>query len=580
MRFARCLRVRTQRAPSLRVRLDRALETLGDRSPAAVAHRRAALTGLASRPPRTAATIRRAHALLCFVRAYPDDAASHRAAVRALERFASFVDDPARERLVSTGIAGTEMAVTFPFDAATALVRAFPGEVDLDWLAIDDAATLDPLLMPIAATAEQQTFDDQTVDTRDWIRLARGAGDESDLAWLLRELAALPGPESLRAQLFNDVMPPIVWDLVRSRGSITHTTLGRLGPPRIARRTAPPSLGDISSVVCAPLSGIAPVARRTATRLVDFAVATLSARAREVFAFNRPNLDEVYLVGCGRGIQVLVVGLNPGDRLSLEANYAYVACKNGVPVAYGGISPLFGQANTGLNVFEPYRHAGEAALLFAQVLRVGRALFGTTRFIVGPYQIGAGNREAIDSGAFWFYHKLGFRPLVPALATLASREVAARRRRPGHRSDRATLRRLAGGSIALRLPGDRDDRAFDESCLGTLALGVTALLGRHPAPNRRAAVRRIATEAARRLGTGSRAAWSGAERDGFRRLAPLVALLDDVEQWPRTERAALVRTMRKKGARRERDYARALASHDRFRRALAAWCASSAAQQR
>ncbi len=503
-----------------------------------------------------------------------------RAATRVLASFAERVSISTRERLVSTGLAGTEMAVTFPFDAASALVRAFPGEVDFDWLAIDDPAVLDALLMQIIAHAEQQTFDDQTVETRAWIRRARGGGPGTDLDWLMRELAALPGSASPYAQVWNDVAPPIVWDLRESRGAITHATLGRLGPRRVAYRSALPSPRDPVRAVCAPLSGLAPVGRAAAAQLVRFAVATLTARGREVFAFNRPNLDEIYLADCGRGIQVLVVGVRPADRLSLEANYAYIACKNGVPVAYGGISPLFGQANTGLNVFEPYRRAGEAAQLFAQVLRVGRALFGTTRYVVGSYQIGADNREAIDSGAFWFYYKFGFRPLVPALAALAEREVAARTRRPGHRSDRATLRRLATGSIALRLPGDRPARAFDEAHLGTLALGVTDLLGRRSGRSRRAAVARIATETARRLGVRDRGSWPRAEGESFRRLSPLVALLDDVESWPARDRAALVRVMRQKGGRSERDYARALAEHERFRRALVAWCSSSAAEDR
>ena len=52
-----------------------------------------------------------------------------------------------------------------------------------------------------------------------------------------------------------------------------------------------------------------------------------------------------------------------------------------------------------------------------------------------PYQLGHGNEEAIESGAFWFYRKLGFRPGRADLQKLAEREeqkIAADFRNTGH----------------------------------------------------------------------------------------------------------------------------------------------------
>ncbi len=76
--------------------------------------------------------------------------------------------------------------------------------------------------------------------------------------------------------------------------------------------------------------------------------------------------------------------------------------KNGVPVGYGGGWPFLATCRTGTNVFAPFR-GGESSWLFAQVLRAYRQHFGVKRFVVEPYQFGAGNREGLLSGAFWFY---------------------------------------------------------------------------------------------------------------------------------------------------------------------------------
>ena len=108
-----------------------------------------------------------------------------------------------------------------------------------------------------------------------------------------------------------------------------------------------------------------------------------------------------------------LIGVLPAQRLLLEANYGYVLLSNGVPIGYGGVSPLFRQANTGINVFDPFR-GSEATYLWAQTLRAFRSLFGVRRFIINGYQFGAGNAEAIASGAYWFYYRLGFRPTSAA----------------------------------------------------------------------------------------------------------------------------------------------------------------------
>ena len=319
--------------------------------------------------------------------------------------------------------------------------------------------------------------------------------------------------------------------------------------------------------VMAPLDAIERLPRRHAARAIDVARSALAARCREVHAMNQPNPDEVYLADLGDGVQLAVIGVLPAQRLLLEANYGYVLLSNGVPIGYGGVSPLFRQANTGINVFDPFR-GSEATYLWAQTLRVFRSLFGVRRFIINGYQFGAGNTEAIASGAYWFYYRLGFRPTLSGHRRLAEDE-AARLQRQGGRSRAATLRHLARGDLVLDLPDWDDADAFDEAVAGppgnaggAAVVRAAALVppgrGAGAGRRRRAGVR-PSTSSMPRLRSGRRSNDSRRSRRRCRAGRPGRA----------PTASTLGAMLRSKGALQEAPYARSAAAHPRFFRELA-----------
>lgn len=271
-----------------------------------------------------------------------------------------------------------------------------------------------------------------------------------------------------------------------------------------------------------------------------------------------------------------VIGVLPAERMSLEANYAWFMIANGVPIGYGGVSPLFHQANTGINIFDPFRQS-EAAFLWAQCLRAFHTLFGVTRFLVNADQFGEGNAEAIRSGAFWFYHKLGFRPADPAVRELAAVEVDRLKRRRGYRSPPATLRKLATGDVYLTLPGFPRDALFDEGLLVDCSSAVTRLLAEERAGSRGAALDAIVRRVRAALGVSAMQAWPAGEQESFVRLASVVALIPDVAQWSAPDRGSLVDVMRAKGRPQERDYVRLAREHSKLRTNLTAILSRSAA---
>jgi hypothetical protein len=297
--------------------------------------------------------------------------------------------------------------------------------------------------------------------------------------------------------------------------------------------------------------------RAAAVRVLEVTRAALTARCREVYALAHANADEVYIADLGAGAALAVYGIASDQRLSLESNYGYLLLSNGVPIGYGGIAVLFRQANTGINIFESFR-GSEAAFLWAQSLRAFVSLFGVKRFIISPYQVGQGNSEAIASGAFWFYYRLGFRPVDGRLGALAAAEWKRQRARPRYRTPATTLRRLADDDLELVVRGARVRDRFPEPWLGQLSLRASELLALAGGPHRAADAELVSRRVAGALGARGRTRWPPAEREAFTALAPLVGLLD-LARIDARSRLRLVTLMRTKGAPQERTYVRAVA---------------------
>ncbi len=237
--------------------------------------------------------------------------------------------------------------------------------------------------------------------------------------------------------------------------------------------------------------------------------------------------------------------------------------KNGVPCGYAEGLTLFERTEVGLNLFYTFRE-GESAWVYARLLRLMRQLLGARVFSVEPYQLGFHNDEGIQSGAFWFYRKLGFRPALPRLARLVEREERKLAERPGYRSPAHVLRQLATGHMLYEAPTSSTDQhapssskeartsstveqattsstgEWDDFHLRRLGLAVQRrIAARHdgdPERARRAAVKRIE----RALGAAA-ARWNEDERRAFRDLSLVLALIPDLSRWTPDEKRALLR---------------------------------------
>jgi hypothetical protein len=201
------------------------------------------------------------------------------------------------------------------------------------------------------------------------------------------------------------------------------------------------------------------VPRAEARPILDLIMDTSAMRYRELYGFSHPEENAVYHADAGRGVEIYFFGVPPKWRLPLRAYHAGMFFKNGVPAGYIELLSFFERSEVGFNLYYTFRD-GESAWLYARTLHLFRQELGVNVFSVDPYQIGHENPEAIDSGAFWFYRKLGFRPVDPDIAALTAREEHRMQRTPGYRSDRRTLEKLANGYIVYEGPG-ADPGAWD-----------------------------------------------------------------------------------------------------------------------
>jgi hypothetical protein len=508
----------------------------------------ALLRAIRSTHLRTWREVAQLHEDLLFLCAFPASAAIRRLARAGLRNVAARVrllPRSQRTHADDSGVAGSGTRHVYPFPVAHWLAHAFPRETEIDWRNLDDPAALDTVVSPLLSEAEREAFDSGEFGTREFVTAARPAQAMSDLQWLMS------GPLSV-ADAWDAAEAPIAWDLGDSRGSVTHNTLPGVTIAHRESLRRPPA--DVVAAVEQPLEAIERLPRARASRVIASARAALAARCREVNAMSYPNTDEVWWCDLGQGAALAVIGIAREHRLSLETNTGYLLFANGVPIGYGGVTPLFRQANTGINIFDAFRGA-EAAYLWTQMLRAFHTLYGSRRFVINPYQFGAGNAEAIRSGAFWFYWRLGFRPAQAATRALAAREAKRMASDRRYRSDARTLRALASGDLCLDLSSHDPVDDFDEALIATAGLRAARQLARVATMSRNAAQAYLASEVARELSLDDPAHWPAEERRGFESLAPIFAHLPGMTEWPRADREALAAMLRAKALPQERTFA-------------------------
>jgi hypothetical protein len=518
----------------------------------------------------------RFHETLLFLRAFPQSAALVPKIENLLNTFHERienlrelgVDMSAFDDFDTSGISGTTMQDALNFEAARWLVRRFPRNVEIAWEDYEEERAMGstwPRFIPLLG---EDADVEANIPWRKWLDSARGR--ERDLEWLIRRFELLRGSDRERAELYDSLRLPLRWQLgnlklSRTRNWTRPRSFYYHGELLITR-----SQVSLARELAQPAPRLSKVSRREGDAILHTVREVMLVRYRELYGTTLSDPRSVVRAELGRGVVMYFWNLPAARRLPLRACVAGFTLKNGVPINYIEAIGLCEWIEVGFNTFYTYRQ-GETAWIYAQALRCLRMFTGATTFSVYPYQIGQNNDEAIDSGAFWFYRKLGFRCGRDDLEQLARREERKIAANPQYRTPKKTLRRLAEAHVFYEL--DRDGSAelsagpWDTFSTRKLGLRVNQRMAREFGGDSARIRRASVAEVGRALGVNL-SRWNLAEREAFENWALVLAMIPDLRGWSRLEKQDAVKIIRAQAGSNEMRYLRLTQKHPRLREEL------------
>lgn len=486
------------------------------------------------------------HDILLFSRAYPDNKETLALSESLLKKITSSIKEN-EQQLQNSGILNSYRHDSFSFDLLKWLVEeGVP--ILLDWEDGSLGGEFDEFLQQCIFKTEGDSVLSEESSIKDIVELARGKS--SELKWLLDRIEELELSPFVLDRVFGSLNLWVRWKLTKDFHS---TTLTRFPKRKIFYQADQLINCDVRTYCKKPLPLPRKLSKSEFHSLHSTARAALAVRGRETDPVIYTSSNGITFFELDRGIDIALFELTSERRLPIESYIGFVAARNQVPIAYGGAWILGYRGEIGINIFDAFR-GGESSLLFAELLRVYHQHYGVRTFLVHPSQFGGDNEEALKSGAFWFYYRLGFRPDNKNLCTLALRELEEREMNTSYRSSIRILKRLSKARLVLGLDegSSRLDSELEVQKIGTL---LVRIIGRDFSGDRKKA----RSEALKRL-----SAPNSIDNDIFL----LSLLISNISSWSKAEIAELINVFQKKVGSSEREYVKAFQKHTRLRKAL------------
>ena len=456
---------------------------------------------------------------------------------------------------------GTLITGSFSFDIAKWLAESFPGHAEIESSAAD-AESNRQFFRAILPRTEFENISTGELSLIKRIRLLKGNSPGTGLEWLIRHLDALPLPTRIKETLFHNLQLYINWEI--SPVAFTQLLLPpAVNVPFLHKRLQKKPLLQKWITKKLPQPKTIPAVKKN--QLIATARTTLALLYRETEPFTYADPAEITCFELERGLTIVLYGMDPERRLSIESYIGYLAFKNGVPVAYGGGWIFGSRCQFGINILPAFR-GGESALLFYQLLRVYRQYFNAKRFVVKPYQFGKNNREALVSGAFWFYYKAGFRPAEENLRQLAAGEWKKKKTNHSYRTPVPLLKQFTDTNLILDISAKQNPK-IDAS---KISKGISAFINDLYAGNREKAMLACSQKTKKQLGLRSFSGWDLHERNAFREWSLLVQAMLKISAWNNDDKKRLLKLVKTKGSSPERDFILQLQKHQQFWKDLSA----------
>lgn len=398
------------------------------------------------------------HGALLLLCAYPPTEELYNRADELLNNFQALTrkflraNRKAEAKLVNTGLGGTEIHGAFTYPLLNAFRLHAHDALFLHSFA-EDAVSLADVMRHFIPASE---FEVAATEGENEEVAEQLFGSEDHLQKILVQMETGSMSNQLRDELFERLK---VFAGIRLIDELPNRSTARGVIHSVFTSTEILKKADPAEVLSRPLPAPDNLTHEQKQRMVWHAAVMLATLNRETDPVSYCDLQSLSLFQLDRGVSVMLCSMQPDMRLPLESYIGYMLYRNGIPLAYGGAWIFGNRALFGINIFEPFR-GGESTLTILQLLRVYHQHYGVTAFSVEPYQFGKDNPEGIESGAYWFYYKLGFRSDDRKLAALAEKEFAKMKVNRSYRTSHAALRKFTESRITWKM--DSADTLFPD----------------------------------------------------------------------------------------------------------------------
>ena len=459
------------------------------------------------------------------------------------------------DKLHGTGISGSEITGHFSYEITKWLVNEFDQSVILhSWDAKPETIKL--FFRQLLPGVEYEAIFSGELSPLRRISKLKGKSSQTDLQWLMIQFEQSQLPDSVKDFLFNELKIFVTWKLDHS--AFTRTRLCIPGK-KIFYHKKPERSPDIKNILSLKLPSPARLTSTEKVNLVNAAKATLVFLNRETDPFTFALAGDLKCFDLERGYSIALYSLKKEHRLSIESYVGYLVLKNGTPVSYGG-GWIFGErCQFGINILEPFR-GGESAYIMSQLIRVYYQYYGAKRFVVKPYQFGLKNKEGLESGAFWFYYKYGFRPEKEQLQKLADEEWEKKKAGNNYRSSVSTLKKFTAANLQLLL--DNNPVPFYDASVVSTA--ITNFIIKTYNGDRKKAIADCFRKTKQALGINSLSAWSMAEKKILEEWSLLARANLNLAVWDNNEKKQFVNLVKAKANNSELHFIKLLQKHRRF----------------
>ncbi len=416
------------------------------------------LQALSQLPIKGLKEINQYHTILLFILGYCESERLQKKALQEMERLCNSLTKLNAwhlQSLTGSGIAFTTTEGAYSLSLIKYFAQNHPSIIAFHSF---DKSGIHPkeILKPILNELEFELISDEKLNAQKWIEKASGTKNKNEiLLWLVHSFEQLNTDEFTKDYLFESLKLYISFNpqinnksnfLYNKNFSKSFGNLSFIKPfyhsEGLLKRF------DEKEIVHKRMPSAKKLSSNQKKEIIEKSRIALLLLNRETDPITYCNEDGINYYELEHGLSIALFSMLPQRRFPLESYIGFMMFKNGYPMAYGGGWLLGNRSLLGINIFEAYR-GGESAFVFSQLLRTYKQCFGANYFEVEPYQFGKNNPEGIQSGAFWFYYRFGFRPVDKELYKLAENEFGKIQNNKTYRSSFDTLRLFTKSNLAV-----------------------------------------------------------------------------------------------------------------------------------